>query len=134
MRNNGGIDCRKELPMWIGKGVRPRTGAKLRDLVIDTVDVKLFTPVGMVHMDPARPLPYWDRDDDASRFLRRAIDPLIAPAGPNTDSPRSVSIEISEQPQDHTRVARRAALPERSHPVRFKVMPQGSGARKGGLR
>ena len=29
---------------------------------------------------------------------------------------------------------RRAAPPERVHPVRFKVMPQGNGARKGGLR
>ncbi len=61
--------------------------------LIDTVGEMPYTAMGAIHMDPPKPMPYFDRTTMLRAFPAEAADKLIELLGPDSDSPL-VSVEI----------------------------------------
>ena len=63
--------------------------------VLDTVAEMPYTSIGMVHMDPPEPIPYWDRTMMFADFPTEAVDEFVALTGPDSDCPL-ISVEIRQ--------------------------------------
>ena len=61
--------------------------------IMDTVAEMPYTSIGMVHMDPPEPIPYWDRTMMFADFSTEAVDEFVALTGPDSECPL-VSVEI----------------------------------------
>ena len=46
--------------------------------VLNAVGEMPYTSIGMVHMDPPNPIPYWDRTMMLRDFPKEAIDTFVA--------------------------------------------------------
>jgi hypothetical protein len=63
--------------------------------LLDTVAERPYTSIGMVHLDPPDPLPYWDRTMMFADLPRVAVDQLVALIGQDTACPLS-HVEIRQ--------------------------------------
>jgi hypothetical protein len=63
--------------------------------VLDTVAEMPYTSIGIVHMDPPEPIPYWDRTMMFADFPEEAVDKLVALTGPRSECPL-ISVEIRQ--------------------------------------
>jgi FAD binding domain len=61
--------------------------------VLDTVGEMPYTSIGMVHMDPPDPMPYWDRTTMLRDLPKEAIEAFVALTGPDSDCPL-ISVEL----------------------------------------
>jgi FAD/FMN-containing dehydrogenase len=55
--------------------------------VLDTVAEMPYASIGMVHMDPPDPIPYWDRTMMFADLPTEAVDEFVALTGPASDCP-----------------------------------------------
>ena len=65
----------------------------LAPAVMDTVGELPYTSIGLVHMDPPDPIPYWDRSTTLAELPEQAVDEFVALTGPDSDCPL-VSVEM----------------------------------------
>jgi FAD binding domain/Berberine and berberine like len=63
--------------------------------ILDTVAEMPYTSIGMVHMDPPEPVPYWDRSMMFADLPTEAVDEFVALTGPDSECPL-VSVEIRQ--------------------------------------
>lgn len=63
--------------------------------ILDTVAEMPYTSIGMVHMDPPEPIPYWDRTMMFADLSREAVDEFVTLTGPDSDCPL-ISVEIRQ--------------------------------------
>jgi hypothetical protein len=55
--------------------------------VLDAVGEMPYTSIGMVHMDPSDPMPYWDRTMMLRELPSEALDSFVALTGADSDCP-----------------------------------------------
>jgi FAD/FMN-containing dehydrogenase len=67
----------------------------LAPALVDTVVELPYTSIGLVHLDPPEPLPYWDRTLMLADLPTAAVDALVALTGPDSACPLS-SVEIRQ--------------------------------------
>jgi hypothetical protein len=63
--------------------------------IMDTVGEMPYTSIGMVHMDPPEPIPYWDRTMMFVDLPEDALTEFVALTGPDSGCPL-VSVEIRQ--------------------------------------
>jgi hypothetical protein len=63
--------------------------------ILDTLAEMPYTSIGMVHMDPPEPIPYWDRTMMFADLPEEAVDEFVALTGPDSDCPL-ISVEIRQ--------------------------------------
>jgi hypothetical protein len=61
--------------------------------VLDTVGELPYTSIGLVHLDPPDPMPYWDRTMMLRELSPEALEAFVALTGPDSDCPLIV-VEI----------------------------------------
>ncbi|WP_432844669.1 FAD-binding oxidoreductase [Amycolatopsis sp. CA-161197] len=64
--------------------------APLRDVapvLLDLVEDKPFSSIGEIHLDPADPIPYYDRTTSLREVTAETIDALVELTGPGSDCP-----------------------------------------------
>ena len=61
--------------------------------IFDTAAEMPYTSIGMVHMDPPEPIPFWDRAMTFAELPVEAVEEFVALTGPDSDCPL-VSVEI----------------------------------------
>ena len=61
--------------------------------ILDTVSEMPYTSIGLVHMDPPEPIPYWDRTMMFADLSKEAVEEFVALTGPESECPL-VSVEI----------------------------------------
>jgi hypothetical protein len=61
--------------------------------VLDAVEEMPYTSIGMVHMDPPDPMPYWDRTMMLRELPSEALDSFVALTGADSDCPLT-TVEI----------------------------------------
>jgi hypothetical protein len=61
--------------------------------VLDAVGEMPYTSIGMVHLDPPDPMPYWDRTTMLRELPSEAIDAFVALTGPDSHCPLT-TVEI----------------------------------------
>jgi len=63
--------------------------------ILDAVGEMPYTSIGMVHMDPPEPIPYWDRALMLASLPEEAVDEFVALTGPDSECPL-ISVEIRQ--------------------------------------
>jgi FAD/FMN-containing dehydrogenase len=56
-------------------------------LVLDTVADRPYVDVPLIHMDPSDPIPFYDRTTSLRELSPKAVDAIVALAGPDSDCP-----------------------------------------------
>ena len=63
--------------------------------IMEEVGAMAYTSIGMVHMDPPEPMPYWDRAIMLRDLPKEAIDEFVALTGPESDCPL-LTVEVRQ--------------------------------------
>jgi hypothetical protein len=61
--------------------------------MLDTVGELPCTSIDLVHLDPAEPMPYWDRTMMLHELPTQALEAFVALTGPDSDCPL-ITVEI----------------------------------------